>query len=304
MKVLITGANGLLGSKLVETAERLGYEVYAGDIVQPVRGIPVQFDISDQKQVDSIFSRVAPEAVVHCAAMTDVDKCEIARDLAWKINVTGTDNVAHASKRSRAFLICISTDFVFNGEKGLYDEEDAPDPINYYGLTKLEAEKRVQDTTEQHSIVRASVIFGSNPALGKVNFALWLLDKLGRKEQVNIVTDQWNSPTLNTNMAEMILEIVERKLEGIIHVSGATRINRYEFAKLLASTFELDSNLVTPVTSADFSWPARRPKDSSLSTKKASGLLINRPLKINQAFLRLKEELGSRSKDQSKSLTR
>ncbi len=297
MKVLVTGANGLLGSKLVEVAERLGHEVYAGDIVQPVQGIPIRFDISDKKQVDSIFDRVAPEGVIHCAAMTDVDKCETARDLAWKINVTGTENVADASRKSRAFVIGVSTDFVFNGRKGLYDEEDAPDPINYYGLTKLEAEKRVQDTTEQHCIVRASVIFGSTLALGKVNFALWLLDSLRRKEQVNIVTDQWNSPTLNTHMAEMILEIMERKLEGIIHVSGATRINRYDFAKLLASAFELDSNLVTPVTSADFSWPARRPKDSSLSTKKASRLLLNKPLEISQAFQRLKEELPSGSKD-------
>ncbi len=293
MKVLITGANGLLGSKLVETAERFGHVVYAGDIVQPVRGIPIQFDISNQKQVDSIFERLVPEAVVHCAAMTDVDKCEKARDLAWKINVTGTENIVRALDKIHAFVIYVSTDFVFNGEKGSYDEEDVPDPINHYGLTKLEAEKRVQDTVAKHCIVRASVIFGSTPALGKVNFALWLLDSLRRKEQVNIVTDQWNSPTLNTNMAEMILEIMERKLEGIIHVSGATRINRYDFAKLMASAFGLDSNLVTPVTSADFSWPARRPKDSSLSTKKARRLLQNKPLEISRAFLRLKEELGS-----------
>jgi dTDP-4-dehydrorhamnose reductase len=293
LKVLITGANGLLGSKLVEAAERLDHEVYASDITQPLQGIPVHFDISDRKQVDSNFDKVVPEAVVHCAAMTDVDKCETARELAWKINVTGTENIVKASDRTKAFLICVSTDFVFNGEKGRYTEEDAPDPINYYGLTKLEAEKRVQDMTGKHCIVRASVIFGSNPALGKVNFALWLLEKLRRKESVNIVTDQWNSPTLNTNMAEMMLEILERKLEGAIHVSGATRINRFDFAKLLASTFKLDSDLIRPVTSAEFSWPARRPRDSSLSTKKASRLLRNKPLEIRQAFLRLKQEIDS-----------
>ncbi len=141
--------------------------------------------------------------------------------------------------------------------------------------------------------MRASVIFGSTPAVGKVNFALWLLDKLKRKEQVNIVTDQWNSPTLNSNMAEMTLEILERKLEGIIHVSGATRVSRYDFAKLLAQTFELDSDLIKAVSSADFSWPANRPRDSSLSTAKARRLLKNKPLKISQAFLRLREEIGS-----------
>jgi len=293
LKVLITGANGLLGSKLVETAERIGHEVYSGDIAQPLQGIPLCFDISDKNQVDETFDKIHPEAVIHCAAMTDVDKCETAKDLAWKINVTGTENIVEAAERSRAYVICVSTDFVFDGEKGLYHEKDVPNPVNYYGLTKLEGEKRVQDMTEKHCIVRASVIFGSTPAVGKVNFALWLVDKLKRKEQVNIVTDQWNSPTLNSNMADMTLEIMERKLEGIIHVSGATRIRRYDFANLLAKTFELDSDLIRAVKSADFSWTANRPKDSSLNTKKAGRLLKNKPLEISQAILRLREELGS-----------
>jgi dTDP-4-dehydrorhamnose reductase len=294
LRVLVTGASGLLGSKLVETAERKGHEVYSGDIVnQPPCGIPIRFDISDKKQVDETFDTVNPDAVVHCAAMTDVDKCETERDLARKINVVGTEHIVEAAKRSRAFLIYVSTDFVFDGKKGRYDEEDTPDPINYYGLTKVEAERRVQDLTERFCVVRASVIFGSTPAVGKVNFALWLLDKLKRREQVNIVTDQWNSPTLNSNMAEMTLEILERKLEGIIHVSGATRVSRYDFAKLLAQTFELDSDLIKAVSSADFSWPANRPRDSSLSTTKARRLLKNKPLEISQAFLRLREEIGS-----------
>jgi dTDP-4-dehydrorhamnose reductase len=293
LKVLVTGASGLLGSKLVETAEKKGYEVYSGDIVnQTLHGIPVRFDISDKKQVDETFDRINPDAVVHCAAMTDVDKCETERDLAWKINVVGTEHIVKAAKNSGAFLIYVSTDFVFDGKKGRYTEEDTPNPINYYGLTKVEAERRVQNL-EKYCIVRASVIFGSTPAVGKVNFALWLLDKLKRKERVNIVTDQWNSPTLNSNMAEMTLEILEQNLEGIIHVSGATRVSRYDFAKRLAQTFELDSDLIKAVSAADFSWPANRPRDSSLSTKKARRLLKNKPLEISQAFLRLRDEIGS-----------
>ena len=294
MKVLVTGASGLFGSKLVETAEKKGYEVYSGDIVnQTLHGIPVRFDISDKKQVDATFDRINPDAVVHCAAMTDVDECETAKDLAWRINVVGTEHIVEAAKRSGAFLIYVSTDFVFDGKKGRYDEEDTPAPVNYYGLTKLEAERRVQDLAEKYCIVRASVIFGSTPAVGKVNFALWLLGKLRRKEQVNIVTDQWNSPTLNSNMSEMTLEILELKLEGIIHVSGATRVSRYDFARLLAQTFSLDSNLIKAASAADFSWPANRPRDSSLSVTKARRLLKNKPLKISRALLRLRKEIDS-----------
>lgn len=271
---------------------RKGHMVYSGYGKSPTSfGTPVRFDVSDKVQVREAFHKINPEVVVHSAAMTDVDKCETDKNLAWKINVVGTENIAEATKRTKAFLVFVSTDYVFNGKKGRYDENDTPDPINYYGVTKLEAERLVQKLIEEHCIVRASVIFGSTPAAGKTNFALWLLNKLKRREQANIVTDQWNSPTLNSNMAEMTLEILEQKLEGIFHISGATRINRYDFATLLAQTFRLDSKLIQAVTSEYFSWPATRPRDSSLSTTKARRLLENKPLKISRALVKLGADL-------------
>jgi dTDP-4-dehydrorhamnose reductase len=204
--------------------------------------------------------------------------------------------MAEAAKTRSAFLLYVSTDYVFNGEKGNYKETDQPDPINYYGVTKLKAEEIVNSMLSEYCIARASVIYGSTPAAGKVNFALWVLNKLKKNEQARIVTDQWNSPTLNTNLADMTLEIIERKLTGTFHLSGATRISRYDFSKQIAEAFDLDSNLLSPAASAELSWVAKRPRDSSLDTTKAQQTLKNKPLQINQALARMKQELAFLSK--------
>ena len=212
LKLLITGAIGLYGSKLAKMALERNIEVYSCDVQEmPVCGNFVKFDVSNKELVDQAFTRVKPDVVVHAATLTDVDKCELNKELAWKINVEGTRNIVQAAKTAGSFLIYISTDYVFNGEKGNYTELDKPDPINYYGLTKLKAEELVKDQDE-YFIGRPSVIYGSTPAAGKVNFSLWLIETLRKGEHVKIVTDQWNTPTLNTNLAEMTLEAAERRL--------------------------------------------------------------------------------------------
>ena len=293
MNLLVTGASGLFGSKLAELAIANKYAVFSGYSQDPVAsGAPIQFDVSDKNQVEAIFKKINPEVVVHAAALTDVDKCELNRETAWKINVEGTRNIAEAAKSSHAFLVYISTDYIFNGETGGYTEDDRTDPINYYGFTKLKAEKLVKDFDDEYCIARASVIYGSTPAAGKINFALWIVNQLKKKKQIKIVTDQWNSPTLNTNLANMTLEIIKRKLTGTFHLSGATRISRYDFAKAIAHPFNLDENLINPCSSADFSWVAKRPRDSSLNTSKAQQLLKNKPLQIHQALERMKQEFS------------
>ncbi|MFX1562174.1 MAG: dTDP-4-dehydrorhamnose reductase [Promethearchaeota archaeon] len=292
MKLLITGASGLLGSKLCELAIRKKHEVYSAyNQHKPLYGTPIQFDVSDKNAVEKTFEKTKPEAVVHAAALTNVDKCELERELAWKINADGTKNIAELCKEHRAFLVYISTDYVFGGEKGMYKETDRPAPINYYGLTKLKGEESVKNLANEHCIARSSVIYGSIPATGKINFALWLLYKLKRKEKVEIVTDQWNSPTLNINLANMVLEALEQRLTEIFHLAGATRLSRYEFARLLAETFNLDTNLIEPVSSKEISWTAKRPKDSSLNVDKALQTLRNKPLKIHKALEKMKEDI-------------
>ncbi len=294
MKLLITGASGLYGSKLAALAIQKNIEVYSCDVQElNVCGNFVKFDVSNKDLVEEAFKKVKPDVVVHAATLTDVDKCELNKELAWKVNVEGTKNIVEAAKNSGSFIIYISTDYVFNGEKGNYKESDEPAPINYYGLTKLKAEELVK-TLETYFIGRPSVIYGSTPAAGKVNFALWLIETLRKGERVKIITDQWNTPTLNTNLAEMTLEVVERKLAGTFHLCGATRVSRFEFAELIAEVFELDKSLIDPVLSSKFTWPAKRPRDSSLDTSKAQHTLQYKPLAMDEALKRLKIELAQK----------
>jgi dTDP-4-dehydrorhamnose reductase len=294
LKLLITGASGLYGSKLAQLALERGFEVYSSDIqAQSVCGTPVKLDVSVKAQVDDVFRRIKPDVVVHAASLTDVDKCELNKDLAWKVNVDGTMYIREASERGEAFLVYISTDYVFSGEKGFYAESDAADPQNYYGLTKLIAEEIVQ-TLPEFFIARPSVIYGAAPAAGKVNFALWLIETLRKGERVKIVKDQWNTPTLNTNLAEMTLEAAERRLVGLYHLCGATRVSRLEFAKAIADVFGLDKGLIDKVSSSQFSWPAKRPADSSLDTSLTQRTLKCKPLPLEAALAQLKFELSQK----------
>jgi dTDP-4-dehydrorhamnose reductase len=223
--------------------------------------------------------------------MTDVDRCEREKALAWKINVEGTSNIVDSCKRYGAFLVYISTDYVFDGKKGNYSESEEPNPINYYGLTKLKAEESAKKLLEASCIARGSVVYGAIPAAGKAGFALWLLEKLRKGETTNVVTDQWNSPTLNTSLARMICEILEKRLTGVFHLAGASRLSRYDFARNLAKVFCLDLDLIVPVESAMIPWTARRPQDSSLCVNKALGLLENKPLQIARALKEMKREI-------------
>lgn len=295
LKILITGASGLLGSKLAKIAVKNGHKVYSGyNKNRPMSGIPAKFDISDEEAVNKEFEKIKPEAVVHAAALTDVDKCEIEKKFAWSVNVKGTENIAEATKEHEAFLVYISTDYVFDGDKGMYKENDECNPINHYGLTKLEGEKRIIELMDKWCIARPSVIYGSIPAAGKVNFALWLLERLRKGERVDIVIDQWVSPTLNTSLSEMLLETLEKMLTGIFHLAGATRVSRFEMCELIAETFELDVSPIEPVRMDEIPWETNRPRDSSLDISKARNILHNKPLEINNALKEFRAELDYR----------
>ena len=270
-----------------------GIEVYASDVQQmPVAGTFVKMDVSNKEMVNEVFKQAKPDVVVHAATLTDVDKCELNKELATKINVDGTRNITQAAKAVGSFLIYISTDYVFNGEKGMYREDDEPDPIQHYGLTKLQAEQVVKGVCDEYFIARPSVIYGATPAAGKVNFALWLIETLRRGEHVKIVTDQYNTPTLNSNLAEMTLEVAQRRLTGTFHLCGATRVSRFEFAQQIADAFGLNKNLIDPVNSSQFKWPAKRPMDSSLDTTKAQKTLKHKPMEMHEALKQLKKELS------------
>ena len=286
MRVFITGGSGLFGGRVAEIAEeKEGYEVYTGYChTKPEFGEPVEFDLTKNEDLEVIY-KIKPEIIIHTAALTNVDACEADKELAYEINVEGTRRMAEIANEFGAFLVYVSTDYVFSGDKGMYKEEDEPNPIDNYGYTKLMGEKYCD------CIARPCVIYGAKPASGKENFALWLIDKLKNREEVKIVTDQFITPTLNTNLAKMLLEVVERELKEIFHLAGATRVSRYEFALQIADTFGLDGSLIIPSRMTEMKWIASRPKDSSLDTSKAPRYLNEKPYDLDRALEILKEEM-------------
>ncbi|AEA46570.1 dTDP-4-dehydrorhamnose reductase [Archaeoglobus veneficus] len=289
MRIFITGGSGLLGHRIAEIALEKGYEVYSGYCHNhPSAGKPVKIDLSNPVSIFETIKDAKPDVIMHTAALTNVDKCEKEKELAFRINVEGTKAIAEAVRKLNSFLIYVSTDYVFDGRKGMYREEDETNPVNYYGHTKLLGEQYCKD----FCIARTCVIYGAKPASGKVNFVLWLIDKLRNGEKVRIVTDQYITPTLNTNLAKMMLEIAEKGLKGVFHLAGATRVSRFEFAETLADVFGLDKTLITPSKMEEINWVAVRPKDSSLDTSKAVKLLDEKPYALEKALKVLKEEMS------------
>ncbi len=294
MRVLITGANGLLGSKISEIYDRRGHVVYAGfTSVPPAIGKPVQMDITDKVMVREGFEDCSPDIVYHCAAATNVDACEADPQLAKEVNVEGTSYVVHEAKRVGCQVIFISTDYVFDGQQGHYREDDPPNPINVYGRTKLEAERIVLASGRPSVIARTSVIFGATPSSGKQNFALWVLENLRRGKRIQALTDRYACPTYNQNLAEMLIETAERGFAGICHLCGATRASRYEFAVAIAETFGLDKSMVVPAASSEMEsrMKAKRPPDSSLDNCKSLRILRTRPMELMDALSAMKVEM-------------
>jgi len=286
MRVFVTGGSGLLGYRIAEFALEKGYEVYSGYCHnQPCAGKAVRIDLANPASILEAVKEVRPDVIMHTAALTDVDRCEKEKELAFRINVDGTKAIAEAARELNSFLIYVSTDYVFDGSRGMYRENDETNPVNYYGYTKLLGEQYCD------CIARTCVIYGAKPASGKVNFVLWLIDRLRNEEEVRIVTDQYITPTLNTNLAKMMLEIAEKRLKGVFHLAGATRVSRFEFAKMVADVFGLDESLITPSRMDEINWIAKRPRDSSLDTSKAAKLLDEKPYDLKKALKVLKEEM-------------
>ena len=287
MKILVIGGSGLLGNKLYQLLEESNYDVYSTFYKNPNYAKNCfQLDITSKDQVNHVLNKVSPDVVVQTAAYTNVDDCERNRDRAYDINVMGTKNIAIAANKLSAKLVYISTDYVFDGKKGLYIEDDPLNPINYYGLTKLEGEEIVKKICSNFIIARTSVIYGSN----KINFVTWIIDQLKKGKQIDIVTDQYVSPTLNIDLAEQLLGLIEKDARGVYHTAGGERISRYDFSMAIADVFDLDKDLINPAKMEDFNWPAKRPVDSSLDLSKISE--IKKPCIVKEGVKMLQEDLG------------
>lgn len=250
----------------------------------------MRIDINDEVEVDRAITRSKPEAVIHAASITDVDLCERNPELALRINAAATRSIAKACSRTNCFLVYVSTDYVFDGRQGCYRENDMPNPINVYGRSKLLGEQETLRCNDRFCIARTSVVYGWGRKY-RPNFAAWIYNKLKAHEQVKVVSDQYASPTLNSNLAAMLLETAEQRAGGVIHLAGATRASRYDFALSLADRFGFDRNLVVPAKSGASSWLAKRPPDSSLDVSKALETLNNKPAPLDLALDRFAQEV-------------
>jgi dTDP-4-dehydrorhamnose reductase len=287
VRLLVIGSTGLLGGMLTQKAAAEGVETIGTYLSNKpnatVAGTCVRLDVTDRRAVQEAFEKLMPDAAVNCAAMTDVDLCEREKGLAASVNSEAAGYLAEASKAIGTHLVQVSTDYVFDGAKGMYSEDDEANPINYYGTSKLEGERRVSSLAGGWCIARTSVVFGWGREK-RPNYATWLIRGLREGKRLSIVTDQVSSPTLNTNLAEMLLEAAQRRLRGTYHLAGRDRVDRYTMATHLADCFSLDKRLLSPVSSASMSWLAKRPMDSSLNVGKAMRTLARKPLRLDEAL--------------------
>jgi len=273
IKILLTGATGLLGYNLLRLLLETGYEIIAtyhnstlDDFLNDIAWVRV--DLEDQEKIMQAVREVAPDVIMHAAAYTDVDGCEVNREKAYRINYLATSAIARIAGKVKAFVVYVSTDYVFDGEKGMYKENDLPNPVNYYGFTKLLGEVAISSILPETSlIVRTSGLYGYSPT-GKKNFGIISFEKLLRGEEVYAFYDQILSPTYAYALAMELIKIVEKKITGIIHLAGE-RLSRYEFARTLAKVLGADEALIKPISVNDVKLIAKRPKDSSLDTAEA-----------------------------------
>ena len=252
-KVLVTGAKGMLGQDLCPILEDNGYEVVETDVDN--------LDITNEEMVSEVLKRENPDIVVHCAAYTNVDKAENEQELAKKINVKGTENIASACKNINATMVLISTDYVFDGNKKTkYLPEDTPNPINVYGQTKFEAEKVVQKICDKYYIVRTSWLYGHH---GK-NFVETMINLAQNNQQIKVVNNQIGCPTWTVELSQALCDLLEEQPDyGTYHICGSGETSWYDFAKEIFKYTKINVNL-SPCTDKEYKTVAKRPLYSVL----------------------------------------
>jgi dTDP-4-dehydrorhamnose reductase len=275
-KILITGANGLLGQKLVnQLVEKGDFEVIAtgrgpsrlsgqGFVYQPL-------DIEDQQNVESVFSVLKPEVIIHGAAMTNVDECELNQEACYRANVTATRYLVEAAKKINSHFVFVSTDFIFSGEDGNnpYDEEATPDPVNYYGQTKLEGEEIVKNSGLSWAIARTVLVYGIANDLSRSNIILWVKSSLEAGKEIQVVDDQVRTPTLAEDLAAGCILIAEQRATGVFNISGSDLLTPFQMAIETAEYFGLNKSLINKTDSTKFKQPARRPMKTGFIIEKA-----------------------------------
>lgn len=274
MRILVTGANGLLGQKLVERLQKedevdLIATARSPLTVQLARGTYTPLDISRKEEVHEVLRETHPDVVVNTAAMTQVDQCESDRDTCILQNVTAVEYLVEACNAYNIHLIHISTDFIFDGSAGPLAEDAEPNPVNFYGESKLRAELLIRERSRSWCILRTVLVYGITRDMSRSNIVLWVKDSLEKGKNIQVVNDQWRTPTLAEDLAEGCYLAAVKRASGVFHISGKDLLTPYEIALETASVFGLDEKLITKTDSTKFTQPARRPPKTGFIIDKA-----------------------------------
>ena len=275
MKILITGSNGLLGQKLLHKL-RVDKDISLiatskGDnrvsVTNGYKYCPL--DITNEDMVHYLISKENPDVVINTAAMTNVDLCEDEMANCDKLNTFSVGYLADAAFDIDAHLIHISTDFIFDGKKDLYNEEDSPNPLSYYGKSKLEAERLLYNHKCNWSIIRTIVIYGVGKKLNKSNIVLWAKDQLENNNQINIIDDEFRAITFAEDLAQACISVALKKENGIFHISGNELMSIYEIVVRIANFYNFDLSLVKRIKSVELNQKAKRPYKTGFNLEKA-----------------------------------
>lgn len=294
MNILVTGANGLVGQHLVkQLLENSTHHIIAtgrGDCRLPLSNARLTYhplDITEGVAASSFYNSCKADAVIHAAAMTQADECELHKTRCWDVNVTATRFLLDAVKKSNAYFIYLSTDFVFDGEKGFYNETDSTEPVNYYGSSKLAAEKAVTESGLPVAIARTCLVYGNILQGTRSNIVSWVKESLQQQKNIKVVSDQFRTPTYVEDLATGILLLLEKRMTGLYHLSGDEMMTPYDMAIATANYLQLDSSLIEKVNAAVFTQPAMRPAKTGFDTSKAKKISGYQPLPFKTGLMKM-----------------
>jgi dTDP-4-dehydrorhamnose reductase len=290
-KILVTGSNGLLGQKLVyKLKNHPTYQLIAtargeNRLVNKDGYVYETMDITNQQEVDAVITKHKPDVIINTAAMTNVDACETEKENALNMNLRKTD------PSYNPHYIHLSTDFIFDGTHGPLDESEKPNPLSYYAETKLEAENIVMASSLKWAIARTVLVYGIVDNMSRSNIVLWVKGNLEQGKVINVVDDQFRTPTLAEDLADGCILIAEKGATGIYNISGKDYMSILELANRVADYYKLDKSLIKPSKSADIKQPAKRPPITGFIIDKAINDLGYNPHSFEEGITLLEEQL-------------
>ncbi len=281
-KLLVVGASGLLGSKAMELGG-MKWEVHGTYSRNQREGIS-QLDVTNRAKVFELIEKIRPDVVFDSHGLNNVEYGELHKDELWAVDFEGSRNVAEASKKVGAKYIFISSDYVFSGRKSVYTEKDRTDPINYLGMAKAATEYIIEVFGIDAIVARTSGLYGAMSSTGKKSFMPWVVESLQKGTQIDVISDQWNTPTLVDDLVNLVFALAESDKRGIFNIVGKDCISKYEFAMRIAKEFDLDRSLIKPCKTSDISQVAVKPERVKLSTRKIRRLFPEVPRGVNKGL--------------------